>query len=1355
MSESHSGLEQIVSWPALLGYLNFSEGKPDPRFQKQLNDAYGYLAEHGASEPWKFLLRLLTEQLVAVRSSGASAFQDVSQAEAVLALVEQRVLAAYRAHHADLLFHRTENELFQPFFLARVFEAVLAQGPPWNEEDRILRGTLIKLNDFVGHRPIAILETRPRGEPYPHERVRPIPLYLRGAGVAWGSFRELISLALSILQTTDSQVLAEAHFDFEQLEELAVDPRAYDHGHPTNRRPNYLFGEWDPHHIDQQGRYRRFVVRWMTLEALLQRVAEGARAGETLSVQDLHASSTGLSAPSISASPRGELLAEAAAVLAGTILMASGVSGWGPTAHDSTVTLANMIPRIARLRDNFYAGLLSRPPARTTGAGEKPRATSTPIFTASHVERLRQEVATSRQPLASARQHLNHTLARHRALQLQQRYLSIVFAEMGFPEASQREAALIPVASVRFLSEIMCRLSGGQRFLDLDQPAAAARLLPEIEGLLRRGIDCGAIVDPWNILGFQGLFPLSNAREDSIRDPRIDDLVHMVEETLHLYARLLSEAAAAGDSGLIKAVLPQMKRLAEWWDQFASSTVSDVRRVVGAEAVASAEHVAHALTRWHERGEASADLAFWRQHLQGFRTPKAFALVVDALLRKGDHRAGMALLINWLGQAEQVPLEDNAEHSFHVLALRWMMSVTKEQTSTADPSTIPSEDPWPLVKKFFDYLEANAEEFWQVPTLQIGPEQITTGPNEVEDDLFGAAYEDVTYQDSTADDQEGAVMEDGGLEKEFELEIEARRLSQRLPFISTLGRLWPLAAQRDPRWPEPDDRRDTLRQWLSEARAKQRQMLTLLDTLHDYPIPRPLGSFDSLVEYDHRRLVKEQLTYTAISTCLDLTLAVGALKGALSQEAEDDGGAAAGPKWEPVAIRLEQAIFRRDLDVVRRLLPAFVPLFRGEPLLFTTLADGGHPRQILHARLAQTVLRALTTQIPRLGLLRETYYLLKTARQMEQTQPPPERSLTEFNHLFQAAFQAVVETVVDSAASWEPAQTTDQAFVELLEKLTAPFFKLWIDHSRSLHLSSLEMVHEEHEWEVLYRFIRRYGRELFHARFLTLANLRGILHRGIGDYLDYLEENSDPAHPLRLLQDLDDSLARADVIRHMQTIMIALIENYEEYKDFNTTTTQSDYGENLHMLLDFLRLKVAYERNAWQFRPLVLVHEVLARRQRHRAGELWLEAFAHLTRPIADKHENELAKLVQKHGISLRTVADRVHERLLKPLLIDRLCAWIGPAMAEAHAGTPGPAFANLERELQQHTATPTGVGLDIPYWLRQVQMEVQRVRAEHTAIATLAEKQFRIPPVTLTLADLNRQLTDWDNPGELPHLAE
>ena len=138
--------------------------------------------------------------------------------------------------------------------------------------------------------------------------------------------------------------------------------------------------------------------------------------------------------------------------------------------------------------------------------------------------------------------------------------------------------------------------------------------------------------------------------------------------------------------------------------------------------------------------------------------------------------------------------------------------------------------------------------------------------------------------------------------------------------------------------------------------------------------------------------------------------------------------------------------------------------------------------------------------------------------------------------------------------------------------------------------------------------MQRYGGDLFHARFMTLGNLRGILHRGVGAYLDYLQENHDPLHPLRLLDDLDSAMRRDEAVRRLELVLQAVVENYEEYKDYNTTTTQSDYGENLHVLLDFLRLKAQYDRHAWQFRPLVLAHEVLARHGRPSTALRWEES---------------------------------------------------------------------------------------------------------------------------------------------------
>ena len=741
------GFDQAVSLQALLGYLNFSEGRPDPRFQKQLHDGFAFLAKVGSPEPWDDLATLLQARLRDLQKNGSAAFADITQADAVVRLALGDVLPAYRAHHSDLLAHQSEAELWQPFFLARVCEAVLNQRAPWEETSRIVEGALKQLNDYVGHRPVAVLENRHRGEIYDHERLRPIPLFLRGAGVAVGKYHDLVEKALQILETTSEAIRTEAYFDLNVLDELALDPRAYDFGHPADKRPNYCFGEWDPHLLDQQARYRRFIVRQLLIDGLCERVDNTPK------------------------HDRAELLFESAAVLAGTILMASGVCGSGPQTHDSTVSLSNLVPRIAKYRETFYAQLL-------------------PTMQGAHAERLKAEAKLLKQPFGGVRQALNRYLAQQRALQLQQRQLALLFAEIGYADAARRQAARIPVASVRTLTEMQILLTTSRLWIEQGRLADAAKNLALIEDLLMRGIACGALVDPWNILGFGGNYPRFQAMEDAVHDSRIDDLTDILDPFFTLYGQLLSEGASSGSFKPDKDLAKEMHRLADWWDAFATTTVSDIDPVHGNEATQSAEHVARSLSRWRQRGAGAADLAFWRDQLDGFRSPKAFALVVEALLHKHDFRASSSLLMTWLSQADQVPLVDG-DHSFHQLALRWMLGIGLAAAEA------------PLrqlaVIKFFDHLEANAEEYWQVPRLDVLGTGADDPPDLADEDddeesLYSAAYDDMTYQDSTDDDVEGQVL-DVMPQKDFDLLHEAERIEAHLQFLSTLARMWNIATR--------------------------------------------------------------------------------------------------------------------------------------------------------------------------------------------------------------------------------------------------------------------------------------------------------------------------------------------------------------------------------------------------------------------------------------------------------------------------------------------------------------------------------------------------------------------------------
>jgi hypothetical protein len=264
---------------------------------------------------------------------------------------------------------------------------------------------------------------------------------------------------------------------------------------------------------------------------------------------------------------------------------------------------------------------------------------------------------------------------------------------------------------------------------------------------------------------------------------------------------------------------------------------------------------------------------------------------------------------------------------------------------------------------------------------------------------------------------------------------------------------------------------------------------------------------------------------------------------------------------------------------------------------------------------------------------------------------------------------------------------------------------------------------------------------------MTLANLRGVLHRGVDSYLDYLREEADPLRPVRLIAELDRVMPRADAVKRLELVLRVVMENYEEYKDYNATTSQSDYGENLHVLLDFLRLKALYERKAWEFKPLVLVHEVLARRGRRSAALLWERSLTRMTGELAKQFLGQLADLERARGVRLNTVGDRLQERFVKPLALDRLRALVEPAIEESQQGGTAPPFVRLQEELRAYTATPTGVGLDVPAWLRYLEAEVHRVLAARSTLAVLAEGFSHVERRAISLDELKRQLEEWERP--------
>jgi hypothetical protein len=355
-----------------------------------------------------------------------------------------------------------------------------------------------------------------------------------------------------------------------------------------------------------------------------------------------------------------------------------------------------------------------------------------------------------------------------------------------------------------------------------------------------------------------------------------------------------------------------------------------------------------------------------------------------------------------------------------------------------------------------------------------------------------------------------------------------------------------------------------------------------------------------------------------------------------------------------------------------------------------------------------------------LGLIRETSQLLDIAQAMEIEHPVGAGAVTEYDRLFTRGYQAIVQALVASAEDWDTGRTTEQSsptslrasdtmLVEALQDLTESQLNRWLSHSNTLRLSVVERLANEAEWDAFKSFVERYGEDLFTQKFLNLSNLRAILHHRAIVWLSNLEQNSD-ADELRIVNELGSTISRDEAAKWLTIAIEAVVENYREYRDYNTTTTQSDHGELLYTLVDFLRLRAAYDRVAWKLKPVVMAHEILVRNNRPLAAELWQRALTERTAETADTHLQRFDELCAQYGIRLPSIAERLNERYTRPLAIDRVRALVAPAISAAETGDPAP-FAALQQEIASLAEEPAGAGLDLPDWLAAWEDEVSTVR--------------------------------------------
>jgi hypothetical protein len=422
--------------------------------------------------------------------------------------------------------------------------------------------------------------------------------------------------------------------------------------------------------------------------------------------------------------------------------------------------------------------------------------------------------------------------------------------------------------------------------------------------------------------------------------------------------------------------------------------------------------------------------------------------------------------------------------------------------------------------------------------------------------------------------------------------------------------------------------------------------------------------------------------------------------------------------------RLFAALLSGDAEAAAVNLEVVRARLRGRPVLYVPLSRGGRPDRIVRARTRERLLERLAACLPRVGLVAETAGVVQLAKQLESRRPPGAASVSEFDRVFEAATTALVERIVVSATAGDDGGVTDDAvaaerILDGLSLLVPRLLETWMTHARQLRLSVLEKVRDEKAFAVIREFVEHYGAGLFTQHVLAPASLRGILRGGAGHYLEQLVERADAEpegdaprgrRPVRLLEDLaSGALPLKQAATRLRLVLESIAENHAEYRDWNSTTTQSDRGECLHILLDFLRVKAEHDRIAWTLRPVNMAHRVLARRGATAAAAAWRTRMRDETRDTAAALVQRLADLETHWSVRLASVSDRVRRPFTAALEQDELESLVEPAVAELFTGRPVGAGAEFEAKAETFLGVASGSGVEVPDWLERLGAAVDR----------------------------------------------
>ncbi|GEM_PF-1611391 len=1302
MSESRNQLGRKDSIPtpapeeAVLGYLNFSDGRRDPRFFAAMNRVFAEVFGESACDssdtprdvspsgrpvaPWGPLAAHLQEASETFHRMGG-AFSDVRRAQSTLALVFEGLIPAYLDFHKNLLGQDHASVLCNPFAIARFCEAVLQTraadeaAPP----EAIIQAALTKVNDYVGYRPTAVLSGNRATKPYAHEFVCPIPLYIRGAGAAFGRYQRLIDKAVTILEATDDSLKQAFFFQIENLEEIALDPRGLDQEHPACFRPNYQFGLWDPHSLNDRGYFRRLVLHDLPLEIALRWANQGPH------------------------SPHADPWFEAAAVLAGTMLMGASVWGSYPGAMMSTTNVSELLSRIAKARDDFYVWLLSA--QHELGGSLSP-----------------QEPRPHGRPFDEVRQFLNTALAEYRSRQTHASSLVRVMAQMGSLHAARTAASRLSSKTARLRAGIVISLGSADSLLREKRFEECLQELNLAVQMLRSAVECGALGDPWNILGLGGHFPIFEWSQEGPIDPRLTFLISLMDTIFQNFASLRRQAAADDQAAIEENAKTQMEELAAWWDQFASAEVSDLNGFRGQDICDAAQQVVEVVRSWRGERKAATDAAFWKDHVARLRGTDSLALLVDTLLEHGDRDAAMALLVYWVSRATELGLHGTL-NSFPELAYRWFRPLWLVHDAAMGDQC----KRWSEVRKFLDYLEANADTHWNVPSLKdllgTGTNAYADHASEIEDrhedSLWQAAYEGVVFRDSADDGVDGILEETGEPLENFELARLSEELRNRIGFLYTILILRQLVAVafRNLQFDDPEVS-EVFIHWYRHVFHLEESLLHFAEELRRFP----LGEFGTtprqLADYENRRKLRdalaERVTLAAIQAGDTRRFLAAALPDALAENAAPRRGKDWG--WEEDFMVLLRTLLHHQLESLDSAWADFLVAVRQSELLYTPVWRGGQPRRYAGRKSLYRALALALAMVLRRGLISPALNALSLLRETEKQSAGQGGQVSEMELVIRTLAESVAKSLLATARDGDhDAGDNEEHRSQLFQALwwaATHLQRAWPELTAEIYISIVETVASPTEWEQITRFIRTYGHDIFTQEFLDYDHLRSVAAIGADRFLQELEHGGERPE-WRLLRDIrNGTISRIHAAKSLQFVAEIILENYAEYVDYNSLTAHSDYGENLHYLLDFLALKEQFTRAEWNLTPYLVFYEQLLENGLWLLADLWEKKVIEETAALVSQLQEVYSQLSRHQGIHLPSLEEMFRDGFRGVLLRRRMAALTRKAARSRAGAERQKILEELWRVIEEYGIRHTVLGAPAPPWL--IELEEQANRASH-----------------------------------------